>query len=76
MPKKNKTRPHAKDQHGNHHQAAGHDHAYEKKLIHHDWRFWTAIALMVLAMAAYVLSFDESLRPGGVDEPEVPMAAE
>ncbi len=70
---KNKKRPHAKDH--DHHDAA-HQGQKSKKLIHHDWRFWTAIVLMVLGMAAYVLSFDESLRPGGVDEPEVPMAAE
>ena len=73
---KSKKHSHAKDHHGNNHQATGHDHADEKKLIHHDWRFWAAIVLMVLAMVAYVLSFDESFRPGGVDEPEVPMAAE
>ncbi|MEO8270077.1 MAG: hypothetical protein ABI557_10165 [Aureliella sp.] len=62
--------------HGNdHHHAAGHA-AKSKKLIHHDWRFWTAIVLMLLAMAGYVLSLNESVRPVGVDEPQVPMAAE
>jgi hypothetical protein len=76
MSRKSKTRPHAKDHHGNNHHAAEHDPAKEKKLIHHDWRFWIAIVLMALAMGSYVLSFDESLRPGEVDEPVVPMVAE
>jgi hypothetical protein len=76
MSKKSKTRPHAKDHHGNNHHAAEHDPAKEKTLIHHDWRFWTAIVLMLLAISAYVLSFDESLLPGEVDEPVVPMVAE
>lgn len=58
-----------------HHESAAHA-ANRKKKIHHDWRFWTAIVLMLVAMGAYVLSFDESLRPGGVDDPQVPMAAE
>lgn len=58
-----------------HHESASHA-ANRKKRIHHDWRFWTAIVLMLVAMAAYVLSFDESLRPDGVDGPQVPMAAE
>ncbi len=73
---KSKKRSPGKDHHGHDHQGARHSGAKDKKMIHHDWRFWTAIVLMVLGMAAYVLSFDESLRPGGVDEAEVPMAAE
>jgi hypothetical protein len=73
---KHKKRSRSKDHHGHDHQGAGHSVSKQKKMIHHDWRVWTAIVLMVLGMGAYVLSFDESLRPGGVDEPEVPMAAE
>ncbi len=68
---KHKKHPHVND----HHNEARHA-AKQKKMIHHDWRFWTAIVLMVLGIAAYVLSFDESLRPGGVDGPQVPIAAE
>ena len=45
-------------------------------MIHHDWRFWTAIVLMGLAMVAYVVSFDDSFRPGGGEQPEVPAVAE
>ena len=67
---------HNKHSDGNDRPNAARHAAKQKKMIHHDWRFWTAIVLMVLGMAAYVLSFDESLRPGGVDAPQVPMAAE
>ncbi len=31
-----------------------------KKGIHKDWRAWVALVLMLGAMAAYVLSMDES----------------
>ncbi|MEM8681566.1 MAG: hypothetical protein AAGF97_19645 [Planctomycetota bacterium] len=62
------------DHHGDHHHGA--DGGKKKKLIHHDWRFWTAIVLMLIAMAVYVISFDESLRPGDVEEEPVPMMAE
>jgi hypothetical protein len=72
MSKQNK-HAHNKDQHGHDHHAAG---GAKKKLIHHDWRFWTAIVLMGLAMVAYVVSFDESFRPGGGEQPEVPADAE
>ena len=62
--------------HNSDHQHTSHHNAAKSKKIHHDWRFWTAIVLMGVAMAAYVLSFDESLRPGDVDQAEVPMSAE
>jgi hypothetical protein len=39
-----------------------------KKGIHKDWRAWMAIALMLVAMVVYVLSFDESLQPEGDPE--------
>ena len=62
---------HAHDKnHGHHPQGA------KKKSIHHDWRFWTAVVLMLLAMAAYVMTNDESLLPNGVEGPAVPEAAE
>lgn len=71
---KPKEHKHSSDHHG--HQNAAHHSGAKTKRIHHDWRFWTAIVLMGVAMAAYVLSFDESLQPGGVDQAEVPMSAE
>jgi hypothetical protein len=64
-------------QHGDSH---GHDHKHEHGHGHHkpgwkphrDWRVW-AVALMLLAMAVYVLTLDESIWPGG-GGPEVPAA--
>jgi len=56
---------HDKHPHGHPH----HDHQEPKgpwwKHIHRDWRFWTGLIMMILALVAYVLSVDESLRPGG-----------
>ena len=43
--------------------------------VHKDWRAWVAIILMLGAMVAYVLSMDESIRPGGGEGKEVPAAA-
>lgn len=31
---------------------------------HKDWRLWAVVALMIAAMAAYVLTLDESVEPG------------
>jgi hypothetical protein len=39
---------------------------------HRDWRVW-AVALMLVAMATYVLTLNESFWPGG-DAPAVPAA--
>jgi hypothetical protein len=39
---------------------------------HRDWRVWV-VALMLLSMAVYVLTMDESLWPGG-SGPAVPAA--
>jgi hypothetical protein len=73
---KHKTRPHSHDHHSGNHGGAASPVPNGKTKIHHDWRFWVAISLMLLAMLAYVLSFDESLRPGGIEEPAVPAMAE
>jgi hypothetical protein len=50
-----------------HEHRGGHGHAKRapSRGLHRDWRFWVAIALMLAAMVAYVLSMDESLQPGG-----------
>ncbi len=61
---KQKKRPDSKDHHGHDHHNTGHDGAKNKKMIAQDWRFWTAIVLMVLAMPAYVSSFDGAERRG------------
>ncbi|QDS91550.1 hypothetical protein FF011L_02800 [Roseimaritima multifibrata] len=67
---------HKQNSHRHGHHNADHSTASKKKMIHHDWRFWTAITLMILAMVAYVLSLDEAMAPTDVDQAEVPMVAE
>ncbi len=55
------------------HDEHGHDHKHhehgattsKKRPIHHDWRFWVAVVLMLAAMGAYVATMDEALQPGG-----------
>ena len=32
--------------------------------MHKDWRTWVIVGLMLAAMAAYLLSLDESIMPG------------
>lgn len=44
-----------------------------KRSLHTDWRAWTVVALMLAAMAAYVLSLDESIGPR-IDSQAVPAA--
>jgi len=43
-----------------------HDHEtkYTKKKLHQDWRFIVAVVLMLIAIAAYVMSLDEAMVPG------------
>jgi hypothetical protein len=63
----------SKEQHKHHE----HQHAHPPKSAwHKDWRTWTVVGLMLLAMLAYVLSMDESIGPGA-DETgtETPAAA-
>ncbi len=61
-----------------HHDHAGHhaDHRPANRGLHKDWRTWTVVGLMLLGMAAYVLSMDEEDQPGGVTDPAMPAAAE
>lgn len=42
---------------------------------HKDWRAWLGLVLMLAALAAYVLSLDESRLPGGATQPVVPADA-
>jgi hypothetical protein len=49
---------------------AGHhsDHHHEDKArwqYHKDWRVWVAVVVILVAMATYVLTNGEVLRPGG-----------
>jgi hypothetical protein len=42
-----------------------------KRGLHRDWRLWLAVILMLAAMAAYVMTMDESLLPGPEPQGEV-----
>ena len=44
------------------------------KRPHRDWQAWAVVTLMLIAIAAYVMSNDESLRPGGRVRQPVPAA--
>jgi hypothetical protein len=60
-----------------HHRHQGHSHEPRKKgPVHKDWRLWFAVVMMLLAMAVYVLSDDESITPAGEQQPMPEAAAE
>jgi len=64
-----------------HHSSGQHEHKHDhapqgKRPIHHDWRFWVAVLLMLGAMGLYVATMDESRLPGGQVEQAVPADAE
>jgi hypothetical protein len=51
------------------------EHRSSRKPLHHDWRAWVVVVLMLAAMAIYVMSQDESIVPGsGKVQQEVPAA--
>jgi hypothetical protein len=54
-----------------HHPHEGHSHGNppKSKPIHHDWRFYAAAGLIILAMVAYLLSGDLLLRPKPLPAP-------
>jgi len=53
----------AQHEHG---QAGHHGHVtHKRRPLHHDWRVWVGVVLMLAAMAMYVLSLDEQLGPAG-----------
>lgn len=54
-----------------------HGHKYNSnwRRLHRDWRVWVMVALMLAAMAAYVLSDNESLQPDGASQAPMPAAA-
>jgi hypothetical protein len=49
----------APHKHGTEH----HQQHSRKRPIHKDWRLWVGVGCMLLAMLAYVLTFDESIEP-------------
>lgn len=62
-----------------HDHAHGHQHEHQNAKnqgLHKDWRTWAVVLLMLAAMAAYVLSEDESLVPGEPPGERAPAMAE
>jgi hypothetical protein len=64
------------EHHGHRHEHQGHGHVEhhgrKSKGLHKDWRAWLVVGLMLAAMAAYVLTMDESLQPDGGQQQPVP----
>jgi hypothetical protein len=54
------------------HLDAQHKHLQERRPFHKDWRVWTAVILILAAMASYVLTNDEVLRPAPAAPPAAP----
>ncbi len=65
-------RPHHHDEKKKHGKQ-GQQNRNAQKGLHKDWRMWTVVILMLAAMAAYILSGDEALGPGG--QPQEAMEA-
>ena len=51
--------------HHEHHEEWHSEHGRQPWRWHRDWRLWVGVVLMLCAMAAYVISNSEELRPGG-----------
>jgi hypothetical protein len=68
------TSSHTPTHEGEHHHNHRRHHGPAWKRLHRDWRTWVVVALMLLAIAAYVLSDNESLRPGGRVRQPMPAA--
>jgi hypothetical protein len=68
----------SKQSHQKHEQKVHHENhgAQKKGGLHKDWRAWTAVILMLVGMAVYVISDDLSFWPGGREQEPVPEAAE
>ncbi len=46
-----------------HHGEGPYGHSPYWRRAHHDWRFWTGLSLMLLAITVYVLSDDLAFLP-------------
>jgi len=58
------------------HQHGHQSHHKPKNSLHKDWRLWTVVVLMLIAMAIYVTSFDEQITPqGNIPAEKMPAAA-
>jgi hypothetical protein len=61
-------RKHEHDHHQKKHKSGNVRNQSGKKAIHKDWRSWVAVVLMIVAIAAYVLTMDDSMWRGGQNE--------
>jgi hypothetical protein len=65
------------NQGGQDHGHGHHEHHGQEKprrQFHKDWRVWIGVVLILAAMAVYVLTNDETLRPGRRLQQPVPAA--
>lgn len=58
-----------------HESKAGSHHPIDWTGLHKDWRAWLVVALMLAAIATYVLTLDDSVQPGGAVQGGLPAAA-
>jgi hypothetical protein len=69
---------HHEHDHGHSHHGHAHEHhdhhGGRRRGIHRDWRAWLVVGLMLAAMAMYLASMDESIRPGGATGQPMPAA--
>ncbi|HTU26352.1 MAG TPA: hypothetical protein VMF30_13185 [Pirellulales bacterium] len=62
-------------EHGHQHGEHGYlEHGRKAWRWHRDWRVYVVVILMLAGMFAYVMSLDESLRPGQPPQQEMPAA--
>jgi hypothetical protein len=73
-PRAAKTMTHHNQNHDHHGHAHQHHPDSKIKGLHKNWITWAIVALMLGAMLMYVLSDDESLRPGAEAGPGMPAA--
>jgi hypothetical protein len=59
--------------HPHHHDHSGHHHEDKpRRQFHKDWRVWVAVVVILAAMATYVLTNGEVLRPVPPPQESVP----
>jgi len=65
---------HSKEPHGHQHEHRQQlEHAH-KRPLHHDWRFWIVVLLMISAMGVYVFSMNGENFPWNTGHQPMPAA--
>lgn len=57
-----------------HREEKGETNKFLRTGLHKDWRTWVALGLMMAAISIYVLTLDDSIKPGLAPQKEVPAA--